>query len=90
MQQAARALVQGGRVVIGDMIRPQRPGSGGQIGVLTDLYFALTSESGTWSFAEMAAWQQAAGLRQRRPLRLIKAADCALAERVKFVGSNSL
>ncbi len=71
MRRAARALVPGGRVVIGDMIRPQRPGSGGQIGVLTDLYFALTSESGTWSFAEMAAWQQAAGLRPRRPLRLI-------------------
>jgi 2-polyprenyl-3-methyl-5-hydroxy-6-metoxy-1,4-benzoquinol methylase len=71
MKRVAQALVPGGLVVIGDMIRPSQPGATGQIGALTDLYFALTSASGTWSFAEMASWQRAAGLRPRRPLRLI-------------------
>jgi hypothetical protein len=30
--------------------------------------FALTSQSGTWTPEEMAAWQRDAGLRPRRPL----------------------
>lgn len=71
--RVARALRPGGILVIGEVIRPSAPGKGGQIGALTDLYFALTSASGTWSFAEMAAWQRAAGLLPRRPVRLFTA-----------------
>ena len=71
VRRVARALRPGGVLVIGEVIRPSAPGRGGQIGALTDLYFAVTSESGTWSFKEMAAWQRAAGLVPRRPLRLI-------------------
>jgi ubiquinone/menaquinone biosynthesis C-methylase UbiE len=83
MKRVARALVPGGRVVIGDMIRPTRPGASGQIGALTDLYFALTSASGTWSFEEMSQWQQAAGLKPRRPLRLITGPGAGLQIGVK-------
>ena len=36
-----------------------------------DLYFALTSRSGLWSFAEMADWQRAAGLMPRKPVHLV-------------------
>jgi SAM-dependent methyltransferase len=71
--RVARALRPGGVLVIGEVIRPEAPGATGQIGALTDLYFAVTSEAGTWSFAEMAAWQRAAGLVPRRPLRLLTA-----------------
>jgi hypothetical protein len=71
--RVARALRPGGILVIGEVIRPDSPGASGQIGALTDLYFAVTSEAGTWSFAEMAAWQRAAGLVPRRPLRLLTA-----------------
>jgi 2-polyprenyl-3-methyl-5-hydroxy-6-metoxy-1,4-benzoquinol methylase len=71
VRRVARALRPGGVLVIGEVIRPSAPGHGGQIGALTDLYFAVTSESGTWSFKEMAAWQRAVGLVPRRPLRLI-------------------
>lgn len=71
VRRAARALRPGGMLVIGEVIRPRAPGAGGQIGALTDLYFAVTSEAGTWSFAEMAAWQRAAGLLPRRPIRLL-------------------
>jgi SAM-dependent methyltransferase len=82
MLRVARALRPGGLVVIGDMIRPE-PGTSGQIGALTDLYFALTSESGTWSLREMAQWQRLAGLRTRRPLRLITGPGAGLQIAVK-------
>ncbi|HEX5548512.1 MAG TPA: class I SAM-dependent methyltransferase [Ktedonobacterales bacterium] len=69
--RCARALRPGGRLVIGEVVRPETPQTAGQIGALTDLYFALTSAGGTWSYAEMADWQRAAGLRPRRPIRLV-------------------
>ncbi|HEX5156849.1 MAG TPA: methyltransferase [Ktedonobacterales bacterium] len=71
VRRCARALRPGGRLVIGEVVRPTTPQTAGQIGALTDLYFALTSAGGTWSFAEMADWQRAAGLRPRRPIRLV-------------------
>lgn len=70
VMRCARALRPGGRMVIGEVVRPQTPREAGQIGALTDLYFAITSAGGTWTFAEMADWQRAAGLRPRRPIRL--------------------
>jgi 2-polyprenyl-3-methyl-5-hydroxy-6-metoxy-1,4-benzoquinol methylase len=71
VRRCARALRPGGRLVIGEVVRPETPQTAGQIGALTDLYFAITSAGGTWSFAEMADWQRSAGLRPRRPIRLI-------------------
>ncbi|WIG59686.1 MAG: hypothetical protein OJF49_002433 [Ktedonobacterales bacterium] len=91
VQRAADALRPGGLLVIGEVIRPRVPGDGGQLGALTDLYFAITSESGTWSFAEMAAWQRAAGLRPRRPLRLLTGpgAGLQIATKPKLEGTQS-
>jgi hypothetical protein len=43
-----------------------------------DLYFALTSRSGLWSFGEMADWQRSAGLTPRKPMRLIMGQGPAL------------
>ena len=34
-----------------------------------DLYFVLTSASGTWSAEEIIAWQRAAGLTPMKPIR---------------------
>jgi SAM-dependent methyltransferase len=70
VRRIARALRPGGILVILEVIRRDSPREGGQIGGLYDLYFALTSEAGTWSFAEMADWQRQAGLKIRRPIRL--------------------
>jgi SAM-dependent methyltransferase len=70
MQRIARALNPGGVVAILELIRPDTPGKSGQAGALLDLYFALTSQSGTWSIEEIAGWQRAAGLSVRSPLRL--------------------
>lgn len=69
-RRVARALRPGGVFAIVEIFRRESPKEGGQIGALFDLYFALTSQSGTWSFEEMAAWQREAGLRPRKPVRL--------------------
>jgi SAM-dependent methyltransferase len=69
-RRVARALRPGGVFVIYEIVRRETPDEGGQIGALFDLYFALTSESGTWSFAEMASWQRDAGLMPRRGARM--------------------
>ena len=70
MQRVARALKPGGHVVVLELNRPASPGGSGQVGALLDLYFALTSQSGTWSVEEIAAWQRGAGLGARRPIHL--------------------
>lgn len=72
-QRVARALRPGGYSVIFEIIRSPTPKAAGQIGGLTDFFFAVTSEAGTWSFSEMAAWQTAAGLKPHKPIRLISA-----------------
>jgi SAM-dependent methyltransferase len=70
-QRIARALRPGGVFVIQELYRPPSPGEAGQIGALLDLYFAVTSRSGTWSFEEMAAWQREAGLNPLKPIRFV-------------------
>lgn len=67
----AGALRPGGCLVIHELIRPSSPREAGGAGALADLYFAATSQAGTWSFGEIADWQRAAGLRPRRPTRLL-------------------
>jgi SAM-dependent methyltransferase len=82
--KAARALRPGGYLVIGDALRPRAPGRGGQQGAFFDLYFALTSESGLWSFDEMRSWQVEAGLAPLKSISLVPGGGFGLqvAERV--------
>jgi len=68
--RVARALRPRGAFAILEPVRPESPESGGQTGALLDLYFALTSDSGTWSLDEMADWQRQAGLEPRKPIHL--------------------
>jgi SAM-dependent methyltransferase len=68
--RVARALRPGGVYAILDAFRPRTPKDAGQVGALLEFYFALSSQSGTWTPEEMAAWQREAGLRPRRPIRL--------------------
>jgi SAM-dependent methyltransferase len=67
--RVARALKPGGIYAIIDAFRPAGPNDAGQIGALMEFYFALTSQSGTWTPAEMASWQRDAGLRPSRPMK---------------------
>ena len=66
-RRVARALRPGGVFVVQEMIRPSTPQKAWQIGALLDLYFAATSEAGTWAVEEIATWQRDAGLVPRRP-----------------------
>lgn len=70
-KKVARALRPGGVFVIQELVRPHSPKEAGQIGALLDLYFALTSQSGTWSFEEMADWQREAGLKPLKPVKFV-------------------
>jgi SAM-dependent methyltransferase len=66
--RVARALRPGGVWVVQEWVRPATPREARRAGFgpLLDLYFALTSRSGTWSLAELRAWQGEAGLRPAR------------------------
>jgi SAM-dependent methyltransferase len=68
--RVARALRPGGVYAIVDAFRPRHPGDAGQLPSILEFYFALTSQSGTWTPGEMAAWQREAGLAPKRPIRL--------------------
>lgn len=70
MRRVAQALRPGGYVAVQEPIRPGSPNEAGQFGALADLYWALGNTSGTWSYEEIADWQQAAGLTPQKPLRL--------------------
>jgi SAM-dependent methyltransferase len=78
LRRIARALRPGGHCVLLEIIRPEHPGDGGAMGALGDLYFAALSNSGTWSFAEMADWQASAGLRPSDPIKLLTAPGVGL------------
>jgi SAM-dependent methyltransferase len=68
--RVARALRPGGVYAILEAFRPTTPKDAGQLGALLEFYFALTSQSGTWTAEEMAGWQRQAGLEPQRPIRL--------------------
>lgn len=70
LRRIARALRPNGVVVVVEMLRPASPHDAGQVGALLDLYFALTSQSGTWSIDEMQGWIADAGLSVDKPIRL--------------------
>jgi 2-polyprenyl-3-methyl-5-hydroxy-6-metoxy-1,4-benzoquinol methylase len=62
IRRAAQALIQGGTLVILEPIRPVSANSGDQPAQLLNLFFALTSASGTWSIEEIQSWHGAAKL----------------------------
>jgi SAM-dependent methyltransferase len=76
--RAARALRPGGSLLIGDIIRVDAGRRADQMRSFWDLYFAMTSASGTWTFEEMSDWQRAAGLRPRKPIRWLMVAGVGL------------
>ena len=84
--RCARALRPGGVVVIGDSVRLPAHESDG-LNAFFDLYFAMTSRSGLWTFTEMAEWQRAAGLRPRRAITLPMSKGAGLQAADKAAGS---
>jgi len=70
-RRAARALAPGGVYAVGDFLRASHPGAGGGVPAVLDLYFALTSASGTWSLDEIASWQLGAGLMPMKTIQFL-------------------
>jgi SAM-dependent methyltransferase len=69
-RRVARALRPGGIFAILEPLRPASPETAGQVGALLDLFFAMTSASGTWTLEELRDWQRDAGLAPRHAIRL--------------------
>jgi 2-polyprenyl-3-methyl-5-hydroxy-6-metoxy-1,4-benzoquinol methylase len=83
VKRSAQALRPGGYLVIEELQRFQTPKEVGELGALSKLYFAATSEAGTWSMKEIAAWQREAGLLPRKPIRLLTAPGAELQAAIK-------
>lgn len=82
-RRASRALRPGGFFVILDFVRPRSAKDAGQVGTLNDLFFALTSASGTWPGEKLAEWQRDAGLQPRKPIRMRTIPDAVMQAAVK-------
>jgi SAM-dependent methyltransferase len=83
VKRSARALRPGGYLVIEEFHRYQSPKEVGELGALSNLYFAATSEAGTWSTREIAAWQREAGLVPRKSIGLFTAPGTKLQAALK-------
>jgi SAM-dependent methyltransferase len=70
VRRAAMALRPGGVIALLDVLRSAAPDRTSQTGAVLDLYFAVTSNSGTWPQGEIAGWFSAAGLRSEKPIHL--------------------
>lgn len=64
----ALALRPGGYLVVQGSILPLNGKD--QPGRLWDLFFALTSDAGSWTYEEIAEWQREANLMPRKPIHL--------------------
>ena len=72
-RRITRALRPGGVFAAFEVLRPRVPQAVGQMEILADLFFAVTSKSGTWSAEEIAGWQRDAGLVPQRARRMLTA-----------------
>jgi len=70
IRRAADALRPHGVVAILDVLRSTSNQTASQSGALLDLFFAVTSNSGTWSYQEIADWIGNAGLTPGRAVHL--------------------
>jgi SAM-dependent methyltransferase len=83
LRRVALALRPGGIIAILEILRPSSPQSAGQTGALLDLFFAITSPSGTWSLGELAEWQRLAGLIPQKKVSLLSIPGGAIQSAVK-------
>ncbi len=71
VRRAANALRPGGRLVVQELFALPPGAPVGQVAALADLYFALTSRSGTLSTADVALWLREAGLKSGKTVRFV-------------------
>jgi SAM-dependent methyltransferase len=86
-QKVTRALRPGGVFMVMDAVRIASPAEADRpnrrLGAVLDVYFALTSTSGTWSVEAVQEWQRAAGLRPLRPVWLQTMPGAALLSAIR-------
>lgn len=82
-RRVAKSLRPGGVYIIQEVIRPSLPTEFGQPGALLDLFFGSSSQSGTWTYEEMADWQRGAGLVTKKPIRFRSVPGCGQQVAVK-------
>ena len=61
-KKAAKALTTGGYFVIQDWLRPEPSSRMEEAAIVMDMYFNLTSTTGTWTLNELKGFQEKAGL----------------------------
>lgn len=69
-KRVARSLRPGGYYIIQEFIRIDQPRYGDHVGGLFNMYFAATSQAGTYSEAEIHRWQREAGLAPQKSVWL--------------------
>ncbi len=83
VRRVARALRPGGILAVLEILCTTSSAPKGQTEALLDLYFAVTSESGTWSLDKIREWQRRAGLTPRKSIRLLSIPCTAIQPAVK-------
>jgi SAM-dependent methyltransferase len=84
LRRAAHALRPEGVLAILDVLRQTSPNASSQTGALLDLYFAVTSNSGTWSYEEITRWFKQADLLPRKTISLRSAPGMTVVTTVKL------
>jgi SAM-dependent methyltransferase len=78
VRRAAAALRPGGMLVVLDVLRPDSPETSSQTGAILDLYFAITSNAGTWTRGEVEGWFASASLSPDESIALATAPGVTL------------
>jgi SAM-dependent methyltransferase len=72
------ALRPGGVLAVIEPIRVEPGGTMGQFAALSELYFGMTSQSGTWTARHIAGWQRDAGLQPAPEPIVLRSGDIGL------------
>jgi len=83
LRRAAHALRTEGVLAILDVPRQTSPNASSQTEAVLDLYFAVTSNSATWSLEEISGWFRKAGLLPRKKIYLRSAPGLVVITAVK-------
>ena len=83
LKRSAHTLHPNGYLVIEEFHRFQSPKEVVELGALSNLYSAATSEAGTWSMKEIAQWQREVSLLPRKPILSLTAPGVELQAAIK-------
>jgi 2-polyprenyl-3-methyl-5-hydroxy-6-metoxy-1,4-benzoquinol methylase len=83
LRRAAHALRTEGVLAILDVPRQTSPNASSQTGAVLDLYFAVTSNSATWSLEQIRYWFRQAGLLPHKKISLRSAPGLVVVTAVK-------